>query len=129
MLIKSEIISALESSSLPHDSYWVLMGAALVLHGIKQETNDIDLGCKENLFHELIKNGYVPCISSSGKKRIDYSSTIHIYDDWNCSICSIEGINVATLDCIIENKKAFGRAKDIADIELINNWMNNNGLL
>ncbi len=129
MLIKKDIIAALESTLLPHDSYWVLMGAALVLYGIKHETNDIDLGCKEDLFIELINNGYVPCISSSGKKRIDYSSTIHIYDDWNCNTCFIEGFNVATLDCIIENKKTFGRKKDIADIELINNWMSNNELL
>ena len=38
---KRDIHELLGNLPFSCDSYWVLMGAAMVLHGIKNETNDI----------------------------------------------------------------------------------------
>ena len=55
---KKKIIKRLNELPIPKIEYWVITGSALVLHNIKEETSDIDLGCTTNLINELIKLGY-----------------------------------------------------------------------
>lgn len=48
---KKEIIKRLNELPIPKTEYWVITGSALVLHNIKEETSDIDLGCTTNLIN------------------------------------------------------------------------------
>lgn len=115
-----------EINQLPfsNNSFWLVMGSALVLYGIRFSTHDIDLGCTNSLFNDLINNGYSVALSRSGRERIDYSSTVHIYRNWPVDkIEYINGIPVADLFSIIRDKTSFGRPKDIADVKLIQEYL------
>ncbi len=50
---KTELLNLLEELNFPKDEYYVLSGGSLVLRGIKEKTNDLDLCISENLFAEI----------------------------------------------------------------------------
>lgn len=117
---KSTILEELRSISLPIEKYWVVMGAALVMHGVKETTKDIDIGCSLELFTYLLERGYELKLSSSGKKKITIKENINIYCEWHIKgFVIIDSIQVADLDSIINDKKKLGRDKDMDDINSI----------
>lgn len=119
-LDRTDILRILAQLPFHKNSFWVVMGGALVLHRIRNTTADIDIGCTNELFEQLKGCGYEISISRSGLERIDYSALVHIYNKWPTdSIENIDGISVASLASIIKDKQHFGRPKDLADIELI----------
>lgn len=117
---REHIKAILKSHALPEDSYWVLMGAAMVLYGIKEETSDIDLGCTDALFERIRHAGYPVTTSGTGKKKIRLSDEVVIYRDWECgSVECIDGLPVCDINTIIKNKQELSREKDLVDLQLI----------
>lgn len=129
ILNKSTIITKVKQLCFPKNSYWLVMGAALVLHGIKCSTHDIDIGCTKELFEKLIKQGFENSISRSGKEKIVINDNISIYKEWSSDeIVFICGLPVVSLGCIIKDKEKLGRDKDISDINLIAEYLNSRRL-
>lgn len=123
-LDKEMILKELSKISLPTEKYWVVMGAALVLYGIKKTTKDIDIGCDLELFNHLIEQGYELKLSNSGKKKITIKENINIYCEWDVEgIVLIDSIPVADLKSIINDKQKLGRDKDLEDINIINGFL------
>ena len=119
-LNENDIKKALNNLSFPKNSFWLIMGSALVFHGIRDCTQDIDIGCCNQLFEELKSKGYTVYKSRSGKEKINYSDSIHIYRNWETTnVIFIDGIPVADLKSILKDKKKLGRPKDIIDISII----------
>ena len=119
-LNKEKIKDLLNELPFSQQSYWVLMGAALVMYGIKDTTHDIDLGCTDELFAHLRESGYSVVVNRMGKAKIRFSDYITIYQNWLCdSNVMIEGVPVCDLNTIIKDKQALGRGKDLADLQLI----------
>ena len=50
---KIELLNLLEELDFPKDEYYVLSGASLVLRGIKEEANDLDLCISAELFNQI----------------------------------------------------------------------------
>jgi len=50
MLCKDSIIKIIKGLDLPLNEYWITSGSALVMHGVKEAANDIDLGCTISLW-------------------------------------------------------------------------------
>lgn len=50
---KEELLSLVESLSMPKDEYYILGGGSLVMFGIKDKTADLDLCVSEELFARL----------------------------------------------------------------------------
>ena len=123
-LNKDNVLRIISQLPFPRNSFWVIMGGALVLHGVRDVTNDIDIGCNNTLFEQLQSCGHVVSISRSGKERIDYTDLVHIYREWVVdSIDLIDNVQVASLKSIIKDKQLLGRTKDIQDIELIQQFL------
>ena len=121
---KNELIEAL--SRFPYDrrEYWVVAGGAMVLYGIKEETQDIDLGCSCKLADLLEKDGHLTGRTEDGNRRFRYSDSIEVFENWlEGSIVDIAGIQAVSLDGLLEMKKKLGREKDLKDIELIKSYM------
>lgn len=117
---KEDIILKLHELNLDNNEYWVIAGAAMVLHGLREETTDIDLGCSKKMFNSLISFGYYLDKNELGYRRISLNEEIEFFEDWNVSnIDYIEGIPTASLQSIREMKIQMGREKDIKDIMLI----------
>lgn len=120
-MTKEQITKALTHIPLPMDSCWLVMGAALVMHGIREETSDIDIGCTPEAFDTLIKLGYHATTSRSGLRKLSLSREVTVYEGfYTQDIISIDGIPVSDLVSIREIKLFFGRKKDLADVEQIN---------
>lgn len=124
-LNKVEIINLIRE--LPYDTstFWLVMGSALVMWDIKEATNDIDMGCTEELFDCLLCQGFTYKISKTGRKRIDYNEQIHFYLEWPVNnLIYIEDIQVSDISSILSDKKNFNRQKDLYDIILIQEYLN-----
>lgn len=128
MYDREKIYSTLRQTGLDANNYWVVAGAAMVLHGVKECTRDIDLGCSRVLANQLQRAGYETEVYEDGSRRIQYCPDIEIYEDWRAGEFEvIDGISVVSLDGIIMMKQRLGREKDMEDIRLICKYIEMNG--
>lgn len=120
MFDKQSLIQRLEELSFPDKEYWVVAGGAMVLHGFKPQTRDIDLGCSTLLADKLEQQGYIVTRYDDGTRKILYSEDIEIFENWlEGKVEVISGIPVVCVDGLIQMKKKLGREKDLADIALM----------
>lgn len=100
--------------------YWVVAGGAMVLHGFRSQTPDIDLGCSTPLADKLEQQGYPVSYCKDGTRKFLYSENIEIFENWiEGTVEIINGIPVVCTDGLIQMKRKLGREKDLADIALI----------
>lgn len=102
-------------------------GAGLVIHGIKDNTKDIDLGCTTKLFNALINKGYKFTFAKYNTRRISINNSIEIFENWNVNeIELIDGLPVGSLESIKKQKENLAREKDFDDIKMIDEYLRNN---
>ena len=127
MLHKEEIICLLKEAAFDIDEYWVTSGAAMVLHGIKETTRDIDLGCTSQMADKLENKGYHAEVLRDGSRKIAFSAEIEIFENWiEDKVILLEGLPVVSMDGMIIMKEKLGRKKDLEDIRLIKEFRNSN---
>lgn len=119
-MIKADIIKRITELNYPANDYWLITGGAMVLYGLREATNDIDLGCSKSLADVLEKNGFTITKLSDGTRKITIADDIEIFEDWIFDKAEIrDGVSVISLKGLLEMKKSLGREKDLKDIELI----------
>ncbi|MBO4848928.1 MAG: hypothetical protein J5586_07240 [Clostridia bacterium] len=119
-----------ELAAFPYDrgEYWVLMGGAMALYGIRGETADIDLGCTAELADRLEADGLLYRLRDNGKRWFRFGSCIEIFEGWLCGgTVTLDGLRVVTPEGLVEMKMELGREKDLRDIELIERYMRDGG--
>ena len=115
--------------NLPLNEYWVTSGAALVIHGVKDATNDVDLGCTTKLLEQLIEKGYKYKIEEDRLRTLTMNHSVELFENWFVGkVEIIEGIPVGSLESIKKQKIQLGREKDIKDIKIIEDYMKINSL-
>lgn len=120
MLNKEEIICLLKEAAFDVNEYWVTSGAAMVLHGIRDTTRDIDLGCTSQMADDLERNGYHAEVLPDGSRKIIFSEAVEIFENWiEDKAVSVEGLPVVSVDGMIAMKEKLGQEKDWKDIMLI----------
>jgi len=121
---KNDIINRLEDLNFDKSGYWVLAGSAMVLHGIRPETHDIDMGCTKEFADELETEGYPTVVMPDGTRRITYSEDVEIFEDWIFDrVMFVEEIPVISLEGLLEMKRSLGREKDLRDIQMIEEFL------
>jgi hypothetical protein len=124
MLYKEDIIRILEKMDLPINEYWITSGAALVIHGVKESTNDIDLGCTTNLFEQFLKKECKWRVGNGNLRIVEINDTIEMLENWFVDeIVFIDGLPVGSLESIKKQKFELGREKDLKDIKLIDEYI------
>jgi hypothetical protein len=119
-LKRKDIVAALMDADLPQSDYWVIMGAALVLHGVRSVTSDIDLALSDSGFGRLLESGHSPLVSRSGRSKLAITVNITGYKDWcPSSWVTMQEIQVATLESVVAEKGKLARAKDLDDIAIV----------
>jgi len=119
LLDKFQIIDALKRTDFDANHYWVVAGAALVLHGVKEYTRDIDLGCDTEMADMLQEMGRKTVVLEDGSRRIEYGG-IELFENWlEGRVEWIDSIPVISLEGIVRMKTRLGRDKDWRDIQLI----------
>lgn len=130
MIFRDDIINILHEMKIPESEYWIVAGAALVMHRVKESTNDIDLGCTTKLFEYLVSKGFEVLINSDKTRRIIINDDLELFENWNVDkIVMIEGFPVGTLESIRKQKFEQGREKDLKDIDLIDKYLNKRKLV
>ncbi len=120
MFDKNSLIQRLQEIPFSKSEYWVVAGGAMVLHGFRTQSHDIDLGCSTLLADKLEQQGYVVSRCEDETRKILYSENIEIFENWlDGSVEIISGIPVVCVDGLIQMKKKLGREKDLEDIALI----------
>ena len=104
---KKEVLSVLNNYNFPKNDFIVLSGAAMVLMGIKESTNDIDISVSKKFYNQLLKDDV-----------INFGSR---YFDTDYLIC--EGYQLQTPLAIKRLKQSLNRNKDKNDIYLIDKYL------
>ncbi len=120
MFDKQSLIKRLKELPFPEKEYWVVGGGAMVLHGFRPQTHDIDLGCSTLLADELEQQGYPVSRCVDGSRQILYAEDVEIFENWlEGTVEMTNGIPVVCVDGLIQMKRKLGREKDLKDIALI----------
>lgn len=120
MLDKKQIIARLEEFHLDDTKYWLIMGGAMVLYGLREQTSDIDLGCTSDLADLLQQEGFPVERMPDGTRKIVVAEDVEIFENWlEDKVERFEGVPVISIQGLIEMKRALGREKDFRDIQLI----------
>lgn len=129
MFEKLSLLNRLRKLPFSEKEYWVVAGGAMVLHGFRPQTRDIDLGCTTLLADKLQRQGYAVSYCEDGTRKILYSENIEIFKNWiEDTVEIIGGVPVVSIDGLIEMKKKLGREKDLEDIALIEKVRKNGGI-
>ena len=120
MFDRNSLLEKLKELPLPKTEYWVVAGAAMVLHGFRPETRDIDLGCTTLLADRLQEQGYPVSRFDDGTRKITFSEDVELFENWiEGTKETVGGVPVVSADGLIQMKRALGREKDLEDIALI----------
>lgn len=121
---KKELIERLRAFPYDVREYWVVAGGTMVLHGIKAETADIDLGCTPRMADQLQAEGYPYQITHDGNRWFKLGGDMEVFENWLYDApVLIDGIPTLSIAGLIEMKRRLGREKDMKDIELINAYI------
>ena len=117
---RQEILDALSAFPYDRSEYWAVTGGAMVLHGVRAGTTDVDLGCSAKLADRLEADGYLYRLQENGRRWFRYGEHIEIFEGWLYGGTeTVDGIQVLSLNGLIEMKQALGREKDLKDLALI----------
>ena len=123
---KADILEQLDRFPYDRREYWVLTGAAMVLYGIRSQTADIDLGCTSQMADQLEAGGYLYQRTSDGKRWFRYGPSLEIFEDWIADSTVItDDFQLISLPGLLKIKQELGREKDLKDIALIRQFMDN----
>lgn len=120
MLTRDDIRNNLRSSGLELSHCWLTAGGALVFHGLRSVTADIDMGCDTHMADALEAAGYAVCRGEGGRRRFHLAGDIDISENWaKGTVTVMDGVPVVSLADVLELKRQLGREKDQADIAAI----------
>ena len=125
---KEQIIQTIKKYNLNSNEYIVLEDSSLVLQGLKETTDDIDIAVSEECFEYLFKkyeceqeleNTYIiDNVINFGKNYYNKDEVVYV-----------ESIPVQNLDSIKKMKLNFKREKDLKDLALIDKYLGVNSLV
>lgn len=125
---KQEVIKLLKELNLPISDYYVLSSGCLVLYGLRNIANDLDLCVKPELFEKLrVKyNLKEEDKNECGFYHINDLVEIVVSGKYPFEFDIVEGYQVQKLEQILNSKINSDKSKDKADVENILNYLKKN---
>lgn len=122
---KEELYKLVEKLKLPITEYCILSGGSLVMHGIRENTNDLDIDITKKGF-EIIKKYFSPTLVDENKKLYKITENIECFLDNNfeTDIEFIDGYPCQSLMSVYRLKKKLNRERDQSDIIAIKKVLN-----
>ena len=126
---KQELIEKLDALKLDKDKYCIISGGVLLLYGIKDTTNDIDLKMKPSYFEEL-KGRF----NFKKSPKIEYEDLYEINDeievvvkDYNDEeVQIVDGYPAESLELTLKWWVDHNRPKDQEKIQLVKDYLEAN---
>lgn len=125
---KQEVIKLLKKLNLPISDYYVLSSGCLVLYGLRNIANDLDLCVKPELFEKLrVKyNLKEENKNECGFYHINDLVEVVVSGKYPFEFDVVEGYQVQKLEQILNSKINSDKPKDKADVENILNYLKKN---
>ena len=122
---KIELLNLLKELNFPKDEYYVLSGASLVLRGIKEEANDLDLCISKELFNQIKDkfNLTDERKNECGFYKINDNLEIVVDKKEDFKMEIGEKYNLEDLQTILDFKIKRNKPKDKEDIENIKKYL------
>lgn len=122
---KKELLDLVNTLDLPKEEYSILSGGALLLHGLREQTNDLDIDITEEGLDKLKENFAVELINESNKQyKVTDSIECFLVDKLDSDINFIDNYPCQSLISIYNFKKKLNREKDQKDILAIERFFN-----
>ena len=118
-MTKEEIFKELEKFALLKEDYIVISGASLVVQGIIEESDDIDLACSKEFFDKLDWPTRIGAFGIEVKYKDCYEISYNLYEYQD--VVLVNGYRFLSLEDCLEIKKRLNRPKDkklIKELEL-----------
>lgn len=124
---KQQIIKILKQYNFDSKEYIVISGAAMVLLGIKESTNDIDIAVTSNYSNYLLSKYecILEIINQYGVKVYFIDNIINFSTSYYSeNKIFIDNIPVQSIQNIVNLKSKLNREKDKKDMKLIEEFIN-----
>ncbi len=123
---KIELLKLLDSLNLPKTEYYILSSGSMLLYGLRDIANDLDLCVSNELFKHLKEkyNLNENNKNDSGFYKISKDIEIVPNDKKNFKMDYIDEYPVENLKTILEFKEKRNLPKDKKDIENIKKYLN-----
>lgn len=117
---KEDIIRTVNALPFEKQEFWLTAGAAMVLHGLRENTHDLDIGCTSRMADQLEALGYRSMDERPDHRRFVYTTDVEFSENFFLGARTLaEGIPVLTLESLLEMKLLLNREKDQKDIALL----------
>ena len=122
---KPEYLSILDSLSLDKSSYCIIASGAMLMHGLRDDCEDVDIKVTEELFQELLRK-----YNMKQSSRYDYVYELSDKIDVNCknfdesNIEFVDGYPVEKLEVQLEWMVENNRPKDQEKIKILKRYLN-----
>ena len=114
-----DIRRRLAELALDTNEYRINAGGAMVLHGLREETQDLDRGCTKKLGDALAQRCDVQVLPD-GARRFVPAPDVEIYENrLPGETVFLNGIPVAPLEDVLALKRQLNREKDRRDIAVL----------
>ena len=114
-----DIRRRLAELALDTNEYRINAGGAMVLHGLREETHDLDIWCTKKLGNALAQRCDVQVLPD-GTRRFVPAPDVEIYENMlPGETVFLNGIPVAPLEDVLALKRQLNREKDRRDIAVL----------
>ena len=114
-----DIRQRLAELALDTNEYRINAGGAMVLHGLREETHDLDIWCTKKLGDTLAQRCDVQVLPD-GTRRFVPAPDVEIYENMlPGETVFLNGIPVAPLEDVLALKQQLNREKDRRDIAVL----------
>lgn len=122
---KQEVIKLLQELDLPTTEYYILSSGCLVLYGLRDRANDLDLCVKPELFEKLrVKyNLKEKDKNECGFYHISDLVEVVVSGKYPFEYDVLQGYQVQKLEQILNSKIKSDKPKDKADVQNILNYL------
>ena len=124
-MYKEELFKLAASIDLPKEEFCIISGGALVAHGLREQTNDLDIDFTQKGLEILKKNFNIELINEE-KKQYKVTDEIECFlvEKLESDIVYIDNYPCESLISVYKLKKRMNREKDRADILAIEKYLN-----
>lgn len=122
---KKELLNLVDTLKLPKEEYFILSGGALLMAGLRESTNDLDIGITKKGF-EILKEKYALKLTDKNIPKYEITDKIEcmLVEKLDLDITYIDNYPCQSLISIYNFKKRLNREKDMADILAIEKYLN-----
>ena len=133
-LSEHRLFGLLERLALPADDFVVTGSGPLLAHGLRASIHDLDLVARGKAWELAAAKAPVARSQSGlGRRIVLFHGVVEVFDHWLSESVDvdamieraelIEGVPFMSLQDTLRWKRRLGRAKDLADIRLIERYL------